>query len=336
MRTTAMVSLVGLLAIQSCEDAGGPPDGGPPDGSPGPAVSAAAQIRATTTGLEVDPDGFRVVVDGHEVGTVASNGMLVTLLDPGSHAITLIGLTPNCTIDGADSRTVAVKEDDMVPVVFAVVCTATSGVVSVVVDVSGPSGSAAFTAALDEARTWVVTPGEPSYLAGVSAGEHGTSLRTPSYCVLQTEAQRISVAVGEVVRDTVEVHFAATCDPSWDVTGIVRITAPTTGSIPEGTRYSVLHQHYGYWDLDGPMSNLGFLEPGGSLVVELEATSSGRDPYWNRFSLDHVPADCIVHDPSPASSLGFKIMPGDTLEVELAVTCDPDPWGYAQWGQRDQ
>jgi hypothetical protein len=224
--------------------------------------------------LEVDPDGFRVVVDGHEVGTVASNGMLVTLLDPGSHAITLIGLTPNCTIDGTDSRTVAVKEDDMVPVVFAVVCTATSGVVSVVVDVSGPSGSAAFTAALDEARTWVVTPGEPSYLAGVSAGEHGTSLRTPSYCVLQTEAQRISVAVGEVVRDTVEVHFAATCDPSWDVTGIVRITAPTTGSIPEGTRYSVLHQHYGYWDLDGPMSNLGFLEPGGSLVVTVPNIAS--------------------------------------------------------------
>ncbi len=324
MRTTAMVSLVGLLAIQGCEDAGGPPDD-----SPGPSVSAAAQIRATTTGLEIDPDGFRVVVDGHEVGTVASNGMLVTPLDPGSRAIALTGLTSNCTIDGADSRTVAVKEDDMVTVVFAVVCTATSGMVSVVVDVSGPSGSDTFTAALDEARTWVVTPGEPSYLAGVSAGEHGVSLRTPSYCVLQTEAQRISVTVGVVVRDTAEVHFAATCDPSLDVTGIVRITAPTTGSIPEGTRYSVLHEHYGYWDYGGPVSNLGFLEPGGSLVVELEATSSsGRDPYWNRFSLDHVPADCIVHDPNPASSLGFTIMPGDTLEVELAVTCDPDPWGY--------
>jgi hypothetical protein len=137
------------------------------------------------------------------------------------------------------------------------------------------------------------------------------------------------VTVGEVVRDTVEVHFAATCDPSWDVAGIVRITAPTTGFPPGGTHYSVLHEHYGYWDYDGPVSNLGFLEPGGSLVVELEATSSsGRDPYWNRFSLDHVPADCSVHDPNPASSLGFTIKPGDTLEVELAVTCDPDPWGY--------
>src|SRR5262245_18919872 len=111
MRTHTMVCLVGLLAIQSCSEAGGPADdpGGPP-------VSATAQVRTTTTGLELDPDGFRVVVDGGEVGTVPSNGMLATQLDPGSHAIALTGLSPNCTIDGAASQSVTVREAEVVPV----------------------------------------------------------------------------------------------------------------------------------------------------------------------------------------------------------------------------
>src|SRR5262245_11065537 len=171
MRTHTIVCLVGLLAIQGCSDAGSPPDdpGGPP-------VSATAEVRTTTTGLELDPDGFRVVVDGGEVGTIASNGILAAQLDPGSHAIALTGLSPNCTIDGADSRTVTVTEAEVVPVEFAVVCTAMSGVVSVVVDVSGPTGSAAFEAILDEGRTWIVTPGYPSYLDGIAAGDHDISL----------------------------------------------------------------------------------------------------------------------------------------------------------------
>jgi len=320
MRTHTTVCLVGLLAIQSCSDAGGPPDdlGGLP-------VSATAQITTTTTGLELDPDGFRVIVDGRAVGTVASNGILATKLDPGSHAIGLTGVSRNCTIDGTGSRTLSVREAQVVTVEFAVVCTAMSGVVGVVVDVSGPSGSAAFEAILDEGRTWIVTPGYPSYLAGVVAGEHGVSLRAPPYCAVETDVQPVRMTVGEVVRDTVEVHFPAICTPSWAVTGTVRITAPTTGATPSSTPYSVLHEHFGYWDYGGPVSNLGTLEPGGSLIIELEAsdTSTGADPYWNDFYLEHVPANCKVRSPTPYPLPGFTITPAETLDVEVAVTCTP-------------
>src|SRR5262245_14082825 len=111
MRTHTMVCLVGLLAMQGCSDAGSPPDdpGGPP-------LPATAQITTTTTGLELDPDGFRVVVDGGEVGTIASNGILAAQLDPGSHSIALTGLSPNCTIDGAGPRTVSLSEAQVVMV----------------------------------------------------------------------------------------------------------------------------------------------------------------------------------------------------------------------------
>ena len=92
-----------------------------------------ARITTTTTGLDLDLDGYRVEVDGTDQGILPSNGTRVVLrLDPGSRTITLTGLAPNCTIEGPGSHTVTIVDTEIAPVEFAVVCTATSGVIGVV------------------------------------------------------------------------------------------------------------------------------------------------------------------------------------------------------------
>ena len=76
-------------------------------------------------------------MDGTDRGILPSTGIVLTRLDPGSRTIALRGLAPNCAIDGPDAHTVTIVDTEITPVEFVVVCTATSGVIGVVVEASG-------------------------------------------------------------------------------------------------------------------------------------------------------------------------------------------------------
>ena len=75
------------------------------------------RITSMTTGLDFDPDGYRVEVDGTDRGGLPSIGTVLTRLDPGSHSIALAGLSPNCTIVGPRSHmvTIAASESQQSP-----------------------------------------------------------------------------------------------------------------------------------------------------------------------------------------------------------------------------
>jgi hypothetical protein len=104
--------------------------------------------------------------------------------------------------------------------------------------------------------------------------------------------------------------------------GTFRITAPTTGSVPESTHYSLWYAHFDYWgDSCCKFALLGTLEPNGTFIVKMEPSrDSGADPYWYHFALEDVPENCSVKDTAP---VGFPVLPGRTVDVKLAVTCSP-------------
>jgi hypothetical protein len=79
----------------------------------------------TATGQGVDIDGFTLTVDGEEVSQL-SNATVSILIDPGSRTIALIGVAPNCTIDGPASRTVIIVAGTTTPIEFVVACSATT------------------------------------------------------------------------------------------------------------------------------------------------------------------------------------------------------------------
>lgn len=82
-----------------------------------------ARITVTTTGLDLDPDGYRVVVDGSDIMAVAANGYVTTRLGPGSRTISLAGLAPNCAVEGAAAQTVTIVTAEVATIDFVVVCT---------------------------------------------------------------------------------------------------------------------------------------------------------------------------------------------------------------------
>jgi hypothetical protein len=271
------------------------------------------RITTTTTGLDVDADGYRLAVDGVARGILPSSGAVLTRLDAGAWRIALTGLAPNCTFDGLDSHTVTVVASEIALVGFAVVCTATSGVIGVVVEASGTDVNGSYRAIVDGAGAFRVSVNAPAYLADVPAGDHVVSLVAPPNCSVEDDPQSVSVTAGGLIRDTVQVVFSVTCVPHFS--GTLRITAPTTGSIPTAgfsvwicrVVFDCLFQ--GQWNL------LGALAPNGALVANPRA---GR----YQLNLRDVPARCSVR-PSSRLSPEFTVTENATTHIEFRVTCSP-------------
>jgi hypothetical protein len=201
--------------------------------------------------------------------------------------------------------------------------TAPSGAIEVVVVASGTDVDGEYAATLDGARpfplleAYPAQPDRPTYLPGVPAGNHVVSLVPPVNCSVKDGPRSVALTAGDLIR----VAFSVTCVP---FLGTVRISAPTTGPIPNSTRYRVMHEEYGAWDYGGDFTDLGTLEPNGTLVVQTPMDKWGGI-YWHDFAMWDVPATCIVQGPNPTErdTLTF----GDTLDVEFPVTCSPPSGG---------
>jgi hypothetical protein len=297
-----------------------------------PAVGA--RVTIATTGLDIDQDGYRVAVDGVDQAPISSNAVAFIRAKPGSRTIALTGLAANCTSAGPASRTVTIAPNQASPVEFAVVCTATTGVIEVSLSASGTEVGGDYQVVVDGLRQSQHLTESESIGIFVSGGDHLVQLEAPGQCSVVTAPQSINLTVGGLIRDTVEVNFAVTCTPSPPgVPGTVVVTAPTTGSLLSTTHYTVQYTHLGAWDYarafgslsDGSWPVLGSLDPNGTLVADVAAsTDSGADPYWYDFQLTDVPANCRVQNPIPKPGpYYFAIPAGDTLHIEFTVTCTP-------------
>ncbi|HSA57769.1 MAG TPA: hypothetical protein VLE53_18790 [Gemmatimonadaceae bacterium] len=90
------------------------------------AATGLLEIAASTSGEDLDPDGFRFRVDGgaaQPLGTGQS--LLVPKLTPGLHTVELDGLSANCTLSGLPKRSFSVVVGAITPVTFEVTCART-------------------------------------------------------------------------------------------------------------------------------------------------------------------------------------------------------------------
>jgi hypothetical protein len=260
-----------------------------------------ARITVTTTGLDLDPDGYRAVANGADRGAVPSNGTELINLDPGTQTIALTDMAPNCTIQGPQEYSVSIVGQEIAPVEFTAVCTAVSGVIGV--RSQGISGVERFIVLVDGvARMSVTESSGPRYLGGVPPGAHAVSLRPSDGC--GADPQTVTVRAGTTIRDTVEVTFSVTCLPA-----AVRITAPTTGPIPPGD-YNVWLCTDHYCD-DWSSLVSGRVAPNDTLVLEVRV-----DTYTAYLS---VPSNC-VKEQSPPNPIVIA-SPKTVVDVEFRVAC---------------
>ena len=82
-------------------------------------------ITASTSGSNLDPNGYTVTVDGNNSQPVATNGSVTFAnLPPGSHTVTLSGVATNCTVTSGNPETVTVSSGSTTTATSSVSCSA--------------------------------------------------------------------------------------------------------------------------------------------------------------------------------------------------------------------
>ena len=203
-----------------------------------PAVGA--RVTTTTTGLDIDQDGYRVTVDGIDQAPIPSNAVGFFRSEPGSRTIALTGLASNCAFTGPASQTATIVPNEPAPIEFAVVCTATTGVIEVNLSTSGTDTEGPYQVIVDGVQqSQFLTSSEPEAIfvepIFVSGGDHLLSLTAPSNCSGGAAPQIVNVTVGGLVRDSVAVNFAVSCTPAppeGDPWGYDRGSTASTSGLP--------------------------------------------------------------------------------------------------------
>ena len=264
--------------------------------------ATGVRLTTNTAGVDLDPNGYRVTVDGGDRGPVPATGTSLIRLGPGERAIALTGMAPNCAIVGPGAWSVVVVERQVVPLEFAATCTATSGVVGV--SIVGQGDLTGNYLAMVDGAMYPVGAGGPWYISHVPPGDHVVELLPPGNCTVTSAPQPISLAAGGVVRDTVEVSFTVACAAPL---GLVQISVSTSGP-PPSQDYSVWACEYDFYcRFYG--SRLGSVAPNGVLPAQLPP---GLYLFW----LEDLPPGCAAGEFGPVS-----VSRGQTIGVQLGVTC---------------
>ncbi len=187
----------------------------------GPAIGAV-QVSVTTSGVELDTNGYSVAVDAGVGHAIPVNGtMTFTGLSAGSHSVLLAALASNCgAVGAANPRSVEVVAGDTARVAFAVTCVATTGSLVVTVSTTGADlGSDAYSVSVDGAAGHALPANGAVTITGLRAGGHNISLSGVATNCTASPASPISVTITAAVSTRLDV--VVTCVQ----------TAPRTGRI---------------------------------------------------------------------------------------------------------
>lgn len=292
-------------------------------------------ITTTTTGAELDPNGYYVYVDQFCDGEGCSDplwsapvGVNETVafypIPTGTHWITLIDVDANCTVAGGNTHGVTTSPGVTTHVTLSVSCVQT-GSVRVTTATTGAN--------LDPDGYVVYLSGTGGYPIGVNASFTFPRLLPGNYvvtlgslatnCSISGPASKSVTVVGGV---TADVAFAVTCAPL----AAIRVTVATTGVDPDPDGYVVTAGNQG-----ASGSRSGAVAPNGAVVLD----SLNQGTY--SVTLSGVAGNCTVS--GPGASVTVSVTWGMTADVAFAVTCalpaairvsvattgvDPDADGY--------
>ncbi|HEX6617654.1 MAG TPA: hypothetical protein VF046_15220 [Gemmatimonadales bacterium] len=174
--------------------------------------SGRLEVIISSSGDGANGGGFSITVDGG-ASQFYSGGDHVTLtgLTAGRHSVKLGGLSENCTVLGANPRTVEVGGDGKAAVTFDLYCTRpTTGALEITVVTRGePADTDGYLLAVGEGGTRSIASNAVELFRGMPEGEHLVMLKNMSPgCVLDGgNPQGAVVEIGK----THPVTLAVTC-----------------------------------------------------------------------------------------------------------------------------
>jgi len=265
-------------------------------------------VSASTTGSNLDPDGYTVTLDGNASTSqpLATNGGTATFnaVAAGSHSVALSGVATNCAVSGPNPQSVTVPAGGTASASFTVTCVAQTGTLTVTASTTGsnldPDG---YTVTLDgNASTSqpLATNGGTATFNAVAAGSHSVALSgvATNCAVSGPNPQSVTVPAG----GTASASFTVTCVAQ---TGTLTVTASTTGSNLDPDGYTVT--------LDGNASTSQPLATNGGTAT-FNAVAAGS----HSVALSGVATNCAVSGPNPQS---VTVPAGGTASASFTVNC---------------
>lgn len=273
-------------------------------------------IRTSTTGLDHDANGYRLLLDGVPAQTMASNSStVISRLVPGEHLLELTDVAPNCEAEGPTARTLTVVNAELALVEFPVTCRAAWAAIRVEASTAGSDPDGQYRASLvGFPNLTAQVNGGSGYILQVPAGAHQVVLGdVAANCAVQGGVTReATVAVGGTVRDTAEVVFAVECISD---RGTIRVTVATSGTDSPGPHRVDLWDIDCYYDYYCDAVDSRETAAGGNGTVEFT-------PRSGNYTVAIQPAQgCSAS--GPGSSGVLTVTHGAVLEAEFDVACGP-------------
>ena len=179
-----------------------------------PCPLGTINVTTVTEGEDPDPDGYTILLDGVEKGSIGSNGQLsIPNVPQGEREVTLGGVAPNCTVEDGATRTLTVAAGLERNVDFTIHCTALTGELEVTTTTSGsapdPDG---YEVRIDGASSGWIDPNGTLLFENVAQGAHLVELSgiEPNCFVSGQNPVSVQVTANERASISFHVSCAAT------------------------------------------------------------------------------------------------------------------------------
>ncbi len=287
----------------------------------------AVVVVASTTGTDLDPDGYTISLEEVSTSPIPTNGAVTFAdLEDGDYVVTIDGVANNCALtDGSRSRTVTVTSSASASVTFFVHCSPPAGSLVVDVTTTGTDVDAdGYMVSVGETITKTVSTNGSATFEGLAAGEYLVELSgVASNCAVVIDEtpnpRTITLTPGASTATTFFVH----CQP---VAGALVVDVSTFGIDPEPDAYSI--------SVDGSRTKTVSAN-GAALFEEILAGE-------HAVRIGDMPEGCYAEGANP---LTVDVAPGSSTRASLRVFCgetthrgmrievstggsDPDPDGY--------
>jgi len=162
-------------------------------------------VHLSVSGLNAT-EGSLISVDGAVPQALSRNGELVfRSIASGTHVVAISGFAENCSLDGPNQIVVTAPPSGMARVEFRITCTATTGVIAVVVMSSGTLEPVSFSLQVDTAPARQIWSNQKTSVGSFAVGAHVvTVVDVPPSCnVIGDASTSVSITAGRVTQDTV-------------------------------------------------------------------------------------------------------------------------------------
>jgi len=267
-----------------------------------PPTTGTVQVAVSTSGTDLDPDGYTVLLGGGNGQAVGVNGSVsFSSVQAGAREITLDGVAANCSVTGDNPVTVTVVAGQTAQAAFAVTCTQILGDLEIVTATTGSDiDSDGFTYSIDggsaqaiganATATVQLAPGDYSIqLGGVAA----------NCTVAGNNPRTVTVTASTTTTTTFDVSCTA-------ISGSLVVTTATTGTDLDPDGYSV--------SVDGGAGQAIGL----NAVLTLNNVAGGdRD-----VALTGLANNCAV-DPPNTNPRTVTVPPTSAVQTDFAIICVP-------------